>query len=130
MVVRVPFPCKNRYLSFIILIMTELVFATYNEFVLLTKAWKIHGSSSNVAVNILIGLASNSARYVYVAMGGKLAINCHPDINTCPIYIMIKIRHVIIRTDLPRQPSMAVIMILPLACGYLRLLSTTFIRAV
>jgi hypothetical protein len=59
--------------------MTDLFFATYNELVLLTKAWKMHGSLSYVVVNILIELASNSTRYT----GGKLAIGCHPD--TCPI---------------------------------------------
>ena len=56
-----------------------MFFATYGELVLLTKAWKMHGSLSYVVVNILIGLASNSARYA----GGKLVIGCHPD--TCPI---------------------------------------------
>ena len=60
-------------------IMTDLFFATYDELVLLTKAWKMHGSLSYVVVNILIELASNSTRYT----GGKLAIGCHP--NTCPI---------------------------------------------
>ena len=57
-------------------------FATYDELVLWTKAWKMHGPLSYVVVsivNILIELASNSARYT----GGKLAIGCHPD--TCPI---------------------------------------------
>ena len=61
--------------------MTDLFFATYDELVLLTKAWKMHGPLSYVVVNILIGLASNSTRY----MGGKLAIGSHPDIDTCPI---------------------------------------------
>ena len=59
--------------------MTDLFFATYDELVLLTKAWKMHGSLSYVVVNILIELASNSTRYT----DGKLAIGCHPD--TCPI---------------------------------------------
>ena len=63
--------------------MTDLFFATYDELmimiILLTKAWEMHGSLGHVVVNILIGLASNSARYT----GGKLAIGCHPD--TCPI---------------------------------------------
>ena len=59
--------------------MTDLFFATYDELVLLTKAWKMHGSLSYVVVNILIELATNSARYT----GGKLAIGCHPD--PCPI---------------------------------------------
>ena len=59
--------------------MTDLFFATYDELVLLTKAWKMYGSLSYVVVNILIELASNSTRY----MGGKLAIGCHPD--KCPI---------------------------------------------
>jgi len=57
--------------------MTDLFFATYDELVLLTKAWKMHGSLSYVVGNILIELASNSTRYT----GGKLAIGCHP--NTC-----------------------------------------------
>ena len=35
---------------------------TYDELVLLTKAWKMHGSLSYVVVNILIELASNSGR--------------------------------------------------------------------
>ena len=62
-----------------ILIMPDLFFATYDELVLLTTAWKMHGSLSYIVVNILIELASNSARYT----GGKLAMGCHPD--TCPI---------------------------------------------
>ena len=66
-----------------ILIMTDLFFATYGELelVLLTKAWKMHGSLSYVVVNRLIELAiaSNSTRHT----GGKLVIGCHPD--TCPI---------------------------------------------
>ena len=37
-----------------ILIMTDLFFATYGELVLLTKAWKMHGSLSYIVVNILI----------------------------------------------------------------------------
>ena len=53
--------------------MPDLFFATYDELVLLTKAWKLHGSLSYVVVNILIELASNSTRYT----GGKLAIGCH-----------------------------------------------------
>ena len=64
-----------------ILIMTELFFATYDELVLLTKAWKTHGSLSYIVLNILIELASNSARYT----GGELAVGCHPDTCTCPI---------------------------------------------
>ena len=43
--------------------MTELVFATYDELVFLTKAWKMHDSLSNMVVSILTKLASNSARY-------------------------------------------------------------------
>ena len=51
----------------------------------------MHGSLSYVVVNILIELASNSARYT----GGKLAIGCHdPD---------DEIRHVAM--DLPRHPE-------------------------
>ena len=48
----------------LIMIMTDLFFATYvyDELVLLTKAWKMHGSLSHVVVNILTGLASNSAQ--------------------------------------------------------------------
>ena len=59
--------------------MTDLFFVTYDELILLTKAWKMHDALVKVVVNILIELASNSARYT----GGKLAIGCHPD--TCPI---------------------------------------------
>ena len=59
--------------------MTDLFFATYDELILLTKAWHMHDALVKVVVNILIELASNSARYT----GGKLAIGCHPD--TCPI---------------------------------------------
>ena len=71
--------------------MTDLFFATYDELVLLTKAWKMHGSLSYVVVNILIGLASNSTRYT----GGHwLPSRYVPD---------IKIRHVAI--DLPRHPE-------------------------
>ena len=46
------------------LIMTDLFFVTYDELVLLTKAWRIHGSLSCIVVNMPIDLASNSARYV------------------------------------------------------------------
>ena len=62
-------------------IMTDLFFATYDELILLTKAWKMHDTLVKAVVNILIELASNSARYT----GGKLAIaiGCHPDM--CPI---------------------------------------------
>ena len=42
-------------------IMTDLFFATYDELVLLTKAWKMHGSLSYIVVYLLIELASNSA---------------------------------------------------------------------
>ena len=59
--------------------MTDLFFVTYDELILLTKAWKMHDALVKVVVNILIELASNSTRYT----GGKLAIGCHP--NTCPI---------------------------------------------
>ena len=59
--------------------MTDLFFATYDELILLTKAWKMHDALVKVVVTILIELASNSTRYT----GGKLAIGCHP--NTCPI---------------------------------------------
>ena len=44
-----------------ILIMTDLFFATYNEPVLLAKAWKMHDALVKVIVPILIELASNSA---------------------------------------------------------------------
>ena len=37
-----------------ILIMTDLFFATYNKLVLLTKAWKIHGSLSCIVVHNVI----------------------------------------------------------------------------
>ena len=67
--------------------MTDLFFATYDEPVLLTKAWKMHDALTKVVVHnvILIELASysNSARYTGGKPGGKLAINRHPD--TCPI---------------------------------------------
>ena len=59
--------------------MSDLFFVTYDELILLTKAWKMHDALVKVEVNILIELASNSTRYT----GGKLAIGCHPD--TCPI---------------------------------------------
>ena len=39
---------------------------TYNDLVLLTKAWKIHGSLSYIVVHILIELASNSAMMIGV----------------------------------------------------------------
>ena len=42
-------------------IMTDLFFATYDEVVLLTKAWKMHDALINVVVHILSELASNSA---------------------------------------------------------------------
>ena len=61
--------------------MTELFFATYDELVLLTKAWKMHGSLSYIEVNILIELASNSARYT----GGKM--NTWVAIPICARYI-------------------------------------------
>ena len=63
-----------------ILIVTELFWATYDELVLLTKAWKMHTPFIKVVVNILIELASKWGRYT----GGKLAMVCHPD--TCPIW--------------------------------------------
>ena len=44
-----------------ILIMADPFFATYDEPVLLTNAWKMHGSLSHIVVHILIELASNSA---------------------------------------------------------------------
>ena len=40
-----------------ILIMTELFFATYDDLVLVTKAWKMYGPLSYIVVNILIDLA-------------------------------------------------------------------------
>ena len=61
--------------------MTDLFFATYDELVLLIKAWKMHGSLSYVVVNILIELASNSARYT----GGKLAIWGNRIPTTCTL---------------------------------------------
>ena len=77
--------------------MTDLniFFATYGGFVLLTKACKMYGALSYMVVNILIEVASNSARYT----GGKLAIGRHLD--TC--MPDIRIRHV--ATDLTRQPG-------------------------
>ena len=48
MVVRVPFHARTLH----IFIMTDLFFATYDELVLLTKAWKMHGPLSYVVVNI------------------------------------------------------------------------------
>ena len=60
-------------------IMNDLFFATYGELILLTNAWKMHGSLSHIVVNILIELASNTARYT----GGKLAMGRHP--NACPM---------------------------------------------
>ena len=59
--------------------MADLFFATYDELVLLNKAWNMHDALIKVVVNMLIELASKRARYT----GGKLAIGCHPD--TCPI---------------------------------------------
>ena len=59
--------------------MTDLFFATYDELVLLNKAWKMHDVLIKVVVNMPIELASKRARYT----GGKVAIGCHPD--TCPI---------------------------------------------
>ena len=63
--------------------MTDLFFATYDELVLLNKAWKMHDALIKVVVNnvMLIELASKRARYT--GARGKLAIGCHPD--TCPI---------------------------------------------
>ena len=75
MVVGVRFHARTPH----ILIMTELFFATYAELILLTKVWKMHGSLSYIVVNILIELASNSARYT----GGKLVI---PKIRTAPVF--------------------------------------------
>ena len=45
--------------------MTDLFFATFDELVLLTKAWKMYGSLSYVVVNILIELASSSTPYIH-----------------------------------------------------------------
>ena len=41
--------------------MTDLFFVTYDELILLTKAWKMHDALVKVVVNILIELAGNSA---------------------------------------------------------------------
>ena len=62
-----------------ILIMTDLYnhdmfFATYGELVLLTTAWKMHGSLNYIAVNILVELASNSARCTYTRVVNWLSI--------------------------------------------------------
>ena len=57
MVVRVGFHARTLH----ILIMTDLFCATYDELVLLTKAWKIYDALITVVVHILIELASNSA---------------------------------------------------------------------
>ena len=54
MVVRVRFHASTLHS----LIMTDLFFATYDELVLLTKAWKMHTPLIKVVVNILIELAS------------------------------------------------------------------------
>ena len=40
--------------------MTDLFFATYDELILLSKAWKMHDALIKVVVNILIKLARNS----------------------------------------------------------------------
>ena len=85
--------------------MTDRFFATYDEFVILTKAWKMHGSLSHIVVNILIELASNSTRYT----GGKLAMDRHPD--TCLI------SNSEARSDGSPGTTRAAIMLLPLACG-------------
>jgi len=61
--------------------MTDLFLVTYDERVLLNKAWKMHDALIKVVVNMLIELASKRARYT----GGKLAIGCHDDPDTCPI---------------------------------------------
>ena len=75
--------------------MTDLFFATYDELILLTKAWKMHDALIKVVVNILIELASNSTQYIH---GWQ---TCHwlpsryvPD---------FKIRHVAM--DLLRKPE-------------------------
>ena len=75
MVVRVRFPCKTPSHAHY----DRSVFCDYDELVLLTAAWKMHGSLSYIVVNIRIELASNSARH----MGGKLAMARHPE--TCLI---------------------------------------------
>ena len=41
--------------------MTDLFFATYDELVLLKKAWKVRDVLIKVVVNLMIELASNSA---------------------------------------------------------------------
>ena len=73
--------------------MTDLVFVTYGELILLTKAWKMHGSLSYVVVNILIELASNSTRYT----DGKLAMG-HP--GWCSLKTMLTRRLVPIDTEI------------------------------
>ena len=60
MVVRVQFHASLRTGTLHILSMTNLFFATYDELVLLTKAWEMHDASIKVVVHILIELASNS----------------------------------------------------------------------
>ena len=92
--------------------MTDLFFATYDELVLLTKAWKMHGSLSYVVVNILIELARRVANLPLVAI---------------PIRAQYQNQA---RSDGPPETTRAAIVLLPLACGYLSILSTTFIRVV
>ena len=62
MAVRVVFACKNPSLSIYIPIMADLFFATYGELILLAKAWKMHGSLSNIVGNMMIGTSSNRER--------------------------------------------------------------------
>ena len=101
--------------------MADLFFVTYDELILLTKAWKMHGSLSYVVVNILIGLASNSTRYTRTCRVANLPL----------VAILIRARYQNqARSDGPPETTRAAIVLLPLACGYLSLLSTTFIRVV
>ena len=102
--------------------MTELFFATYayGELALLTKACKMHGSVSYIAVNTLIELDSNSARYT--AAGGKLA-------NWPWVAILIRARcQNQARSHGPPETTRAAIVLLPLACDQFSLLSVTCIR--
>ena len=85
----------------------------------------MHGSVSNIVVitnvpielTIAIAVANKRGQHA----GGELALACHP--NACPVKKQA-------RGNGPPETTMATYVLLPLACGYLSLLSTTLYEGI
>ena len=89
--------------------MADLFFATYGELVLLTKAWKMHGSFSYIVVSILIKIkifAPLLNKSMAPAFLGKLGLGC----RDCPA-----------RDVLPNIPRAAFLIKYIALCGKLGL---------